>query len=175
MKRDWAVFFTLFTSGCILGLNSCSVQRAIGANGLEAKQYVGSMNRAQQAYYVEFNRFGQTIPDLQLGIKTKTDHYEYSTQATPKAAFNFGKLYREEEPKLIDLLLPWLKRPSQLKSYVGGVFVVPPKTQKPQSSTDTPDTISVLCETVPGLGVSLPKPRLQNGIPVCGEGTIVSR
>jgi hypothetical protein len=43
----------------------------------EAKQYVGSMNRAQQAVFAEKTSFASKIPDLSLGIKSETDNYKY--------------------------------------------------------------------------------------------------
>jgi len=48
----------------------------------EAKTYVGSLNKGQQAYFTERNRFGSDIDALGIGIKTGTVNYSYSTSAT---------------------------------------------------------------------------------------------
>ncbi len=44
----------------------------------EAKTYVGSINRAQQAYQLENSTFSRNIPNLNLGIRQETDNYSYS-------------------------------------------------------------------------------------------------
>ncbi|MEK0179566.1 MAG: hypothetical protein EAZ78_12590 [Oscillatoriales cyanobacterium] len=44
----------------------------------EAKQYVSSMNKAQQAFYAEYATFSSTIQKLGIGIKSETENYSYS-------------------------------------------------------------------------------------------------
>jgi type II secretory pathway pseudopilin PulG len=44
----------------------------------EAKQYTGSMNRAQQAFYAENASFVSSIEKLGIGIKSETENYSYS-------------------------------------------------------------------------------------------------
>ncbi len=46
----------------------------------EAKTYLGTITRAQQAYYAEHNEFATNFKDLGVGIETKTNNYEYSTE-----------------------------------------------------------------------------------------------
>ncbi len=48
------------------------------AKQAEAKTYVGSVNRAQQAYYLENQLFASSLGDLQAGIKSQTDNFSYS-------------------------------------------------------------------------------------------------
>lgn len=43
----------------------------------EAKQNIGSINRAQQAYFLENGTYADTIPVLGLGISTQTNNYKY--------------------------------------------------------------------------------------------------
>ncbi len=45
----------------------------------EAKLYVGSINKAQQAYYTEKTNFATGILDLGVGIQTKSVNYIYSS------------------------------------------------------------------------------------------------
>ena len=72
----------------VLVFSSFFLCNANGARHSEGRQYVGSMNRAQQARFAENNAFGTSIDALGLGIKTETTYYKYSLHATKKAAFN---------------------------------------------------------------------------------------
>ncbi|MCC3567085.1 MULTISPECIES: type IV pilin-like G/H family protein [unclassified Microcoleus] len=53
------------------------LNQANKAKQSEAKQYTGSMNRAQQAKYAENGKFAD-IDNLGLGIKTQTSNYTYT-------------------------------------------------------------------------------------------------
>ena len=88
----------------------------------EAKQYVSSMNKGQQAYFAENSDFAISIDALGLGMKTETTNYKYSLHSTKQAAFNYGVSKQKTE-----------------KSYVGAVFLVPAK--------DGRYTTSILCES----------------------------
>ena len=57
------------------------LNQANKARESEAKQYVGSMNRAQQAAYLEGSRFTTDFGTLGLGIASNTTHYVYSMGA----------------------------------------------------------------------------------------------
>jgi len=49
----------------------------------EAKTYVGTLNKGQQAYYTEKSTFGSNIDILGVGVKASTVNYTYdSTRAT---------------------------------------------------------------------------------------------
>ena len=48
----------------------------------EAKTYAGSMNRAQQAYYLENSEFAPQPAELGLGIQTSTENYSYTVELT---------------------------------------------------------------------------------------------
>lgn len=57
------------------------LNQANKARASEAKTYAGSVNRAQQAYFLESNAFATAQTDfnkLQLGIKTQTENYTYN-------------------------------------------------------------------------------------------------
>ncbi|MCG5062234.1 MAG: GUN4 domain-containing protein [Limnoraphis sp. WC205] len=43
----------------------------------EAKQYLASINKGQEAHYAEESRFGTTIGELGIGIKAETENYIY--------------------------------------------------------------------------------------------------
>jgi type IV pilus assembly protein PilA len=48
------------------------------AKQAEAKQNVGTLNRSQQAFFLEYQNFASTVAQLQVGIKSQTDNYSYS-------------------------------------------------------------------------------------------------
>lgn len=112
----------------------------------EARQYVTSMNRAQQAYYAENVGFTSSVANLGMGIKPQTDNYTYAISAGNKAVFNYG-----------------ISRQPNLKSFVGGVFLTANKTQ------------TILCEaSVAGRAKPAP-PTNNNGVLACGANTVVPK
>jgi type II secretory pathway pseudopilin PulG len=118
----------------------------------EAKQYVGAMNRAQQAYFLENNHFSNSVKELGLGISTQTKDYQYSTWTKNKAAFNYG-----------------ITRNRKLKSYVGGAFLVP--VNDVGAAKGEMKTLAIMCESkAAGIKV-IPNPIIINGEPACGAGT----
>lgn len=54
------------------------LNQANRAKQSEAVTYVGSMNRAQQAYRLENAAFAPTVSELNLGVAEKTANYSYS-------------------------------------------------------------------------------------------------
>src|SRR4028118_973798 len=118
----------------------------------ESKQYVGSMNKAQQAKYADNGAFSNSINALGLGIKTQTTNYKYSISATKNAAFTYGVSIRENK---------------NLKSYVGAVFLVPVS----QAANKEKTTVSILCATNSPGNTQPPDPILQKGNPLCAAGS----
>jgi type IV pilus assembly protein PilA len=55
------------------------LNQANKARESEAKTYVGSMNRAQQAYFLEQDAFAAALTTLEIGIPTQTTYYTYAT------------------------------------------------------------------------------------------------
>ena len=54
------------------------LNQANKAKQSEAKQYIASLNKGQQAFFVENNVFTSDVAALGLGIKTSTQNYTYS-------------------------------------------------------------------------------------------------
>ena len=140
------------------------------ARSSEARTYVGSMGRAQQAFWLENGALGRSIPALEIGIKEETANYKYDLQSFELVAYHYGV------PKNDDL-----------KSFVSAVFVVPDRDKKLQGSNQqinptsgsTPNTkkelttVTILCESSEiGVKQKLANPFLQNGTPTCAEGTV---
>lgn len=72
------------------------LNQAAKARQSEAKTYVGSINRSQQAYLLEKQRFSPNLITLGLGIAATTANYGYgtgsvaATAAKPLSAIAFG-------------------------------------------------------------------------------------
>jgi hypothetical protein len=120
----------------------------------EARQYVGSMNRAQEALFIEKSAFATSVDALGLGIKTETTTFKYSIRATKKAAFNYA-----------------VTKEKSLQSYVGGVFLVPAKNFESKAAKEKITTTSILCEAdFPGT-IKPAEPTYEKGKIACGKGT----
>jgi hypothetical protein len=116
----------------------------------EAKQYIKSINKGQQAKYAEDGAFSDSINALGLGLKTQTTNYNYSTISTKNAAFSHG-----------------VARSNNLRSYVGAVFLVPVSQVANKEKT----TVSILCKANSPGNTQPPDPILQKGNPVCAAGS----
>jgi len=78
------------------------------ARASEARTNVGAMNRSQQTYYLESQKFSDTVDKLGIGVKNTPNYaYEIDATAPETAAINKGKSLNKD-----------------LKSHVGGVFSV---------------------------------------------------
>jgi len=119
-----------------------------------AIQYVGSMNRAQEALFIEKSAFATSFDGLGLGIKTETTNFKYSIRATKKAAFNYA-----------------VAKENDLKSYVGGVFQVPAKNFEPNAAKEKITTTSILCEADSPGTIKPAEPTYKNGKIACGKAT----
>lgn len=108
------------------------LNQANKAKQSEAKTIIGSMNRAQQTYYLENNQFADKdgFGELGLGVKTETDNYKYVISgggASKTLVTNQAQLV---QPK------------GALKAYIGGVTVGTVK------GTNEATTLAVLCEAL---------------------------
>ncbi len=123
---------------------------------IEAKQNVGAMNRAQQAYYLEKKAFSNSFESLGLGLRTQTTNYVYSTRATKMAAFSYGISK---------------KGTKDTKSYVGAVFVVPATNLDRKVDKKQMTTVDILCEAISPGNTRPTAPTLQKGVATCGSDT----
>jgi type II secretory pathway pseudopilin PulG len=121
----------------------------------EAREYVSSLNKGQQAYFSKKNVFSTSVKALEIGIKNETENYQYSLFTTNKATFNYG-----------------VSQQKYLKSYVGGVFVIPAKKFDSNASKNKITTTSILCKADSAGTIKLPEPTNQNGKIACATGTI---
>lgn len=100
-------------------------RQAQEAREAEGRMIVGTMNRAQQAYHLEYSKFSTTIEDLGVGINPESENYRY--QVVPQS----------NQPQSV-MITAQAKRPD-LKSYTGVVVVVK------ENGEDL--TVAGICET----------------------------
>ena len=116
------------------------LSQANKAKQSEAKTYIGSLNKSQQAYYVEKSKFSTSITALGVGIQTQTTNYIYTCNPTNANVDDGGLCTAETQDT------------TSLRSYAGSVYVIP-------ATTSTESTTSgVICETnIPGaIGTKVP-------------------
>lgn len=91
----------------------------------EGRQYIGSMNRGQQAFYAENEKFATAIDELGLGLRPETENYSY--QIVPQSG------------SMPSAMMTAKAKSPELKSYTGAVFTI--KVDGEFTS------VSVVCET----------------------------
>ena len=127
------------------------LNQANKAKQSEAKQYTGSMNRAQQAKYAENGAFvTDKVDNLGIGIKTQTSNYTYTVK--DGGSSNVGNQAFSNSAALLP--------------YTGIVALVTPTGQ-----TDA-TTVAVLCQATKsstGNAIALAAP--SNGSLVCDSAT----
>ncbi|NEP58401.1 MAG: prepilin-type N-terminal cleavage/methylation domain-containing protein [Symploca sp. SIO2G7] len=109
------------------------LNQANKAKQSEAKTNVGSMNRAQQALYLEKGYFADddSFGDLGLGIATQTTNYEYKIAggATVAGAAGADEVTNQAQ-----------QRQNPLRAYIGGVNV------GVVADTSEATTLAILCQ-----------------------------
>jgi len=121
----------------------------------EPRVYISSVNKRQQAYFAEKSVFSTSVKALKIGILTDTKDYKYSLITTKKATFNYG-----------------VSKHKKLKSFVGGVFVIPATKVDSNSSKNRIATTSILCRADSPGTIKPPEPTNQNGKIACATGTM---
>jgi len=116
------------------------LNQANKAKQSEARTYVGSANRAQQAYYLENNEFADdgNFGGLGLGVATQTENYKYEIAGGGAASTT---VTNQAQPVLAT---------APLKAYVGGVGLAN------IAATSEATTLAVLCEAETPVGLQGP-------------------
>lgn len=104
------------------------LNQANKARQSEAKTYIGSINRSQQAYRLENSTFAYSISNLGVGIPQKTAYYEYEIGQIPVSSIATYSTATAQE--------------GSLQAYVGAVQIMN------ESSGNNPATTStILCSS----------------------------
>ncbi|MGB3496001.1 MAG: type IV pilin-like G/H family protein [Elainellaceae cyanobacterium] len=112
------------------------LNQANKARQSEAQTYVGTLNRGQQAYYLEENKFAAELINLELGIVEESETYAY---ATGDAA---GELTNAGVNSTVTNTATPVEDGATVKGFAGRVWVS-------QLADDTATTLAVLCEGTP--------------------------
>jgi prepilin-type N-terminal cleavage/methylation domain-containing protein len=102
------------------------LNQANKAKESEAKQYTGSMNRAQQAKFGEAGGFADSVDALGIGIKTQTTNFTYGISG----ASNDNQIGNQGVPIV-----------KALRAYTGSVGLIQ------NATTSESSTVAVLCVT----------------------------
>lgn len=132
------------------------LNQANKAKQSEAKSYVGTLVRSQQAHYLENSKFGTSIVEIGSPITSQTENYKYAMTATNTGATNEQVIVNGESLK------------AALKPYVGGVFL----GQVTQTSEAT--TTAIVCENnapLKGTAAAPTAPATAGEAPKCAGGT----
>jgi len=98
----------------------------------EAKVYVGACLKGQQGYFIEKSEFSNAIADLEIGIRTDTTIYTYSTIATNNGDLNDNGVCKARAKNV------------SLRGYSGKVALA-------QIGGNDTTTVVILCEAnIPG-------------------------
>jgi len=116
----------------------------------EGKTYVSSMNRSQQAFFIENGKFASNLVELALGISPETELYKYQVLLldSKKGVQNIG-----------------LAKKDGLKSYTGLSYT------KFIPETKEENTFALLCESIKPTRSFPPKFNLTNS-PTCPKGYV---
>jgi type IV pilus assembly protein PilA len=117
------------------------LNQANKAKQSEAKTYIGSMNRAQQAYYLEKSRFVNgdvtNFSNLGLGVATATTNYQYKIT---KGGAAVTEVINHAITIVKDGATITVNPKASVKAYIGGVSIATVK------GTGEASTLAVLCE-----------------------------
>jgi type IV pilus assembly protein PilA len=130
------------------------LNQANKAKQSEAKQYVGTIVRTQQAYYLENSKFASSLELLSKPVAAQTTNYLYSSGNTTATAVSvFGT-----------------SRQAALRSYAGGVAINPSV-----GATSEATSYGAVCQAnAPGASAATaPTFDAATGIPTCTGGTLL--
>jgi type IV pilus assembly protein PilA len=118
------------------------LNQANKAKQSEARQNIGSMNRAQQAHYLEKGQFApnERFGQLGLGITSESTNYTYkiTPETSPTTAGSRLTLVTNQARPRVDAI----------KAYIGGVQLGSVTT------TSEATTLATLCEANQALGIA---------------------
>jgi type IV pilus assembly protein PilA len=102
------------------------------AKQAEPKNNMGTINRAQQAFYLEYQKFAADMSELQVGVKSQTENYFYSVVTDSGLGLGYAFPYK-----------------TALKSYYGAVGTV-----EGDSATKEALTVAIACESLAPFSVA---------------------
>lgn len=120
----------------------------------EARTYIASILKAQEANFVTTKHFSSSIEALNIGIKTETASFKYFVSATPQASFSYG-----------------ITQKGNFRSFVGAIFILPAEKAIATAHSQEVSAVSIICETKKTGNKNPAIPIYQDGQLSCGQGT----
>jgi hypothetical protein len=189
MSKRFTIYLALISVVAIIIINPFGLFGFQGLSSpskcrqIEALTYIGIINRAQQAYFLEKNKFTDTLSDIGLGIASQSKDYDYSISVNADSVFNYGRSRLGAAPTCESKCTLGIPNPfydsrigrcrhqypiclqeiqiCTVRNYVGVVYL-----KKPNNS-DSP-TNAILCESK---DKEISQPIWQNGEYVCGQNS----
>lgn len=117
------------------------LNQANRARETEAANYLGALNRGQQAYRLENPVFSEDIARMDVGVEAETEYYVYGSD-TAGATAQSGLFVRPAGSEGLLAYMYAAPKDQALRGFVGGSFVGPNN-----------DTGTIICrETAQGVG-----------------------
>lgn len=114
----------------------------------EAKTYIGSINRGQQAFRLENDSFAETIDEIGIGIPTESDHYQYEITTSDN-----------------DMVAATAKaKTGGIRSFIGAVFIV-------DDDEGYTTTKAIWCQSNRPSKLAPSLPSVEDGEPKCASGS----
>ena len=129
------------------------------ARRFEGKGYVGAMSRAQQAYYLEHEKFANSLEELNIALPAETSNYRYQIWTIGEhGPFQSGRV----SPEAIAMAIATPQQ-QELKSYSSVVWV-----------DETGKKMHYMCETnLPSMTPVIPARILDEQQFSCPQGSRV--
>lgn len=155
------------TAIAVFSYFAIGIDPACGCRGgtAEGKAFVGALQRAQHAYFLDNHTFAPSLEALKVGLPAETEDYRMAMHATKTAAFHYAIPKFDRTPAtgaMGNLLQRKVDSKQDLHGVVSAVFVVP---------THPPSIQTILCIADTAGNVPLEAPALRSGIPTCAFGT----
>jgi hypothetical protein len=104
----------------------------------EALEYISSINQGQQAYYVGYGQFSDSIAKVNLGLKEQTKNYNYTIVSSMGPV---QTRHNHREPAQFESAIAIATDRNRGKSYTGAVFAYKEK------GSNLIKTISAICKS----------------------------
>ncbi|MDC0834043.1 Type IV pilin PilA [Geitlerinema sp. FC II] len=89
----------------VVTLEEAMAQSMDAARESEGQTYVGALARAQQAYYLENERFAESLEELQLGLQSETENYQYAIASVENDAAYMTATAKQDDLKSFSSLV----------------------------------------------------------------------
>jgi hypothetical protein len=142
-----------------------SLSSGCSISPIEARNNIGAINRTQQAFYLENNRFADSLKETGLEIKTETSNYSYRMIQSMTPVQELNQSGSSNSEVLIRMAIAQGKK-SELGNYLGVVYTVPDTSASGETKIITP---AIVCEmTKKSLYTTMPT--LEDGDMRCPHG-----